>query len=105
MPGRPARLGCRAAGDVTNVAPTGPATAPSVNPAAVTGGSTPGVPDARSSSRRAALAGRYTARGVEHDVFVVQLSSMRWLVLDVTVSDVVIVDTLECFDDRFDQAC
>jgi hypothetical protein len=52
----------------------------------------------------AALGGRYRARGVEHDIYVVRLTSMRWQVLDVTATDVVIVDTLEGFDDRFEQA-
>jgi hypothetical protein len=52
----------------------------------------------------AALGGRYRARGIEHDVYVVRLTSMRWQVLDVTPTDVVIVDTLQGFYDRFEQA-
>jgi hypothetical protein len=52
----------------------------------------------------AALGGRYRARGVEHDVYVVRLTSLRWQILDVTATDVVIVETLEGYDDRFQQA-
>jgi hypothetical protein len=52
----------------------------------------------------AALGGRYRARDIEHDIYIVRLTSMRWQVLDVTATDVVIVDTLEGFDDRFEQA-
>jgi hypothetical protein len=58
----------------------------------------------RGQAPDAVLGGRYRARGVEHDVYVVRLTSMRWQILDVTATDVVIVDTLEGYDDRFQQA-
>jgi len=62
------------------------------------------VRQARGRAPDAALGGRYRAHGIEHDIYVVRLTSLRWQVLDVTPGDVVIVDTLEGFDDRFEQA-
>jgi hypothetical protein len=52
----------------------------------------------------AALGGRYRVGAVDHDIYMVRLASLRWQVLDVAPTDVVIVDTLTGFDDRFEQA-
>jgi hypothetical protein len=48
----------------------------------------------------AALAGRYGAQ----DVYVVWPTSLSWQILDVTLTGVVIVETLAGFDDRLEQA-
>jgi len=62
------------------------------------------LPKSRGQAPDAALAGRYHARGVEHDIYVVRLTSLRWQVLDVTPTHVRIVDSLEGYDDRLEQA-
>jgi hypothetical protein len=72
----------------------------------MTGDRTARAPESRARvmAPNAALGGRYRARGVDHDIFIVRLRSMRWQVLDLTATEAMIVDTLEGFDDRFEQA-